>query len=164
MAGSRSSSQRSTPGLISGLVLTGIPLYRPPASGNVKLVYRIGRTLHRRGLIAERHMEKLREKYGSSDYRNAKGVMRDVLVKAVNDDYTQQINTIAHGPEIPIRLVWGEGDTAAPTWMPEQAMSSLSGRASLEVVAGSTHQLASGLERDLRLAIDELVGRRPEVS
>ncbi|MER7560021.1 alpha/beta hydrolase [Nocardioides sp. NPDC126508] len=151
------------PELTSGLVLTGIPLYRPQASGKVNLVYRTGRALHRRGLIADSRMEKLREKYGSPDYRNAKGVMRAVLVKAVNDDYTEQIDTIAHGVEIPVRLVWGEGDTAAPTWMPEQAMAILRDRATLEVVSGSTHQLASGLEQNLRLAIDELVHPQPEV-
>lgn len=144
------------PELIRGMVLTGVPLYKPPATGRPKLVYRIGRALHARGLIPETRMEALRQKYGSEDYRTARGVLRDVLVRAVNEDYTEQLAAIP--AYLPIRLVWGEHDTAAPTWMPERALDTLGDRATLAVVAGSAHLLDAGLVTALRTAIEELKG------
>lgn len=53
--------------------------------------------------------DRLRERYGSSDYRTA-GAMRPVLVKAVNEDLTD----IARRIRVPVVLVHGEGDTESP--------------------------------------------------
>ena len=55
-------------------------------------------------------MEALRRRRGSDDYRNATGVMRDVLVIAVNEDYEDLLPRIT----CPVELVWGDDDTAAP--------------------------------------------------
>jgi len=145
------------PELVRGVVLTGVPLYKPPATGKPKLAYRLGRALHARGLVPESRMEALRQKYGSEDYRNARGVMRDVLVKVVNEDYTEQVAQIAAGPDLPVRMVWGEHDTAAPTWMPQRALETLGDRARLTVVPGSAHLLDAALVAALRSAIEELV-------
>jgi len=144
--------------LLSGVVLTGVPLYKVPSTGKPSLTYRLGRALHAKGLIPEARMEALRQRYGSEDYRNARGVMRDVLVRLVNEDYTAEIAAIAP-TDLPIRMVWGEHDTAAPTWMPEQALATLNAaadHAALEVVGGSAHLLDAGLVTALRSAIDEL--------
>lgn len=143
----------SDPELIRGLVLTGVPLYRHEGGGGPRLSYQLGRWAHRRGLIGDDRMEALRRKHGSADYRNAQGVMRDVLVKAVNDDYAQQIADIA-AVDVPVRLVWGGHDTAAPVWMAERAGAVL-GRTPT-VVADSAHLLDAGLVAALRTAIEEL--------
>lgn len=45
---------------------------------------------------------------GSQDYKNASPMMRDVLVKTVNEDLTQCVKKI----EVPALLIWGESDTA----------------------------------------------------
>lgn len=143
------------PELVRGVVLTGVPLFRPKSGGKPKLAYRFGRWLYAKKLISDSRMEELREKYGSSDYRNAKGVMRQVLVKAVNDDYTEQLESIA-ATDLPVKLVWGESDTAAPVWMPGDAMDILGDNATLEIVPGSAHLLDAGLVKSLRAAIDDL--------
>ena len=140
--------------LLRGVVLTGVPLYRPRATGKPKLPYRIGRALHAKGLVSQARMEALRQKYGSEDYRNARGIVRDIFVKVVNEDYTREIASMAK-VELPVRLVWGRHDTAAPTWMAEQALTQLGERATLDVVEDSAHLLDAGLVAALRAAIDE---------
>lgn len=47
---------------------------------------------------------------GSVDYKNAKGVMRDVLVKTVNEDLSECAKKI----KIPTLLIWGDNDEAVP--------------------------------------------------
>ena len=44
----------------------------------------------------------------SEDYRSAQGVMRDVLVRAVNEDYVEEMARV----QCSTRLFWGERDTA----------------------------------------------------
>jgi pimeloyl-ACP methyl ester carboxylesterase len=53
--------------------------------------------------------ERLRERYGSSDYRNA-GAMRPVLVKAVSEDLSEAARAI----RLPVVLVHGDGDRESP--------------------------------------------------
>ena len=63
---------RRWPARVAGLVLTGVPLLRAElggSGGKPKPGYRIGRFLHRHGLLTEQAMGRLREKYGSADYR-----------------------------------------------------------------------------------------------
>lgn len=60
--------------------------------------------------LAPEALEKLRVKYGSADYVAASPLMRQVLVKTVNEDLEPLL------PEIkcPTLLVWGVNDTATP--------------------------------------------------
>ncbi len=51
--------------------------------------------------VVKKHM-------GSTDYRNASGVMRDILVKHVNLDVTEDVKKI----KCPTLLIWGTNDTA----------------------------------------------------
>lgn len=55
-------------------------------------------------------LEKARSMYGSSDYSKASPVMRQTLVRLVNEDLRHCL------PEIkcPVLLIWGENDTATP--------------------------------------------------
>ena len=52
----------------------------------------------------------LKERMGSADYAQASDVMRQCLVKTVNEDLTPLLKTIS----IPTLLIWGEDDTATP--------------------------------------------------
>lgn len=55
--------------------------------------------------------EELAKKFiGSPDYKNAKGVMREVLVKTVNEDLSDCAKKIT----CPTLLIWGENDEAVP--------------------------------------------------
>ena len=146
------------PELTRGLVLTEVPLLRSEPSGGGKpaLAYRVGRWAHRRGLVSEQRMEKLRRTHGSADYRNAEGVMREVLVRSVNEDYSEQLRAVS-GHTLPVAMVWGEHDTAATVAMAERARDLLGERADLEVVAGSAHLLDPSLVAALRAATDRLL-------
>jgi pimeloyl-ACP methyl ester carboxylesterase len=55
-------------------------------------------------------MEKLRQKYGSADYKAASPHMRKVLVKTVNEDLAPLLSAI----KTPTLCVWGRNDTATP--------------------------------------------------
>lgn len=55
-------------------------------------------------------VENMRKKNGSADYNNATPVMRNTLVKVVNEDLSHLICGIS----CPALLIWGENDTATP--------------------------------------------------
>lgn len=59
---------------------------------------------------SEQILEKYRKKAGSSDYKNASGIMRQTLVKVVNEDLR---NLLPHIKASTL-LIWGENDTATP--------------------------------------------------
>lgn len=125
------------PDLVGALVLSGVPrLARVGTKGRRTAAgFRVGRALHRRGLLGEPAMEALRDRYGSADYRAASGVMREVLVVAVNESYEEELAALAG----PVELVWGELDTAAPLAVGERAAQLLGGRGRLTVCAGVGH-------------------------
>jgi pimeloyl-ACP methyl ester carboxylesterase len=52
----------------------------------------------------------LKNKFGSSDYNNASPIMKETLVKLVNEDLTDKLNKI----NVPTLLIWGDKDTATP--------------------------------------------------
>jgi pimeloyl-ACP methyl ester carboxylesterase len=70
-----------------------------------RLAFRMMRTITPEGPARDR----LRERYGSADYRAA-GAMRPVLIKAVNED----LSDVARRIRMPVVLVHGEGDTESP--------------------------------------------------
>jgi pimeloyl-ACP methyl ester carboxylesterase len=143
----------SHPGRVAGLVLTGVPLTRPPgvAPARPPAGFRVGKMLHRAGLVSAARMEVLREKYGSEDYRAAQGSVREVLVKAVNEDY---LETLGRYPG-PVEMVWGEGDTAAPVAGAERAAASC-GRCKLVILPGVDHFTPQRAPQELRQALSRL--------
>ncbi len=60
--------------------------------------------------IKENKLEELQKKYGSYDYNNSKGIMKNILVTVVNEDYRTYLSKI----KIPTLLIWGKNDTATP--------------------------------------------------
>lgn len=120
----------SCPEAVRALVLTGVPLFREHnGAARPALAYRVVRALSRSGLIGERRLEAARRRYGSADYRNAEGVMREVLVASLaarDDDAVASVRC-------PVALVWGARDTAAPLSVAERAQAAFR-RAHLEVL------------------------------
>lgn len=55
-------------------------------------------------------IEQLKNKFGSSDYRNATTELRETLVKSVNEDLSDMIKNIKNES----LLIWGDKDTATP--------------------------------------------------
>ena len=128
------------PELVSGLVLTGAPLVRLAAKTKPSLGYRFFRFLNRIGVVSDKVMEKRRRKTGSADYLAAQGVMRDIMVKTVNEDYDADLVKI----KVPSWLVWGENDTAAPTAAGKVASERIAG-SKWTVVPGEGHLLSQKL-------------------
>ncbi|HVM07407.1 MAG TPA: alpha/beta hydrolase [Acidimicrobiales bacterium] len=127
------------PDAVAALVLAGVPLLRrtdrPPAKAPA--AFRAAKWLNKRGVLPDERMEAMRKKYGSADYRNADGIMRDVLVKVTNETYEEQLRAI----RCPVELVWGENDDAAPVSVAREATTILGERAHLTVLPGVGHQV-----------------------
>lgn len=79
-------------------------------------------------------VEDMRRKRGSSDYNSATPLMRDTLVKVVNED----LEPLIHLVKCPTLLIWGDLDTATPI---EDAMrmEELIADAGLVVCEGAGH-------------------------
>ena len=133
------------PSLVSGVVLTGVPLLRRTPSGSAPLGFRVVKRLSQLGLLSDARLEAERRKRGSADYRAAQGVMRDCLVRLVNEDYRDLLGGIA----APVSMVWGAADTAAPLDMAREAQA-LCAAATLTVSPTSGHLLDEALLALLR--------------
>lgn len=94
-----------------------------------------------------------KKRIGSSDYRNASPMMRQVLVKTVNLDISEEIKKI----KCPTLIVWGDLDEAVPVEH-AQELESLISDAGLVVLKGATHY--AYLERVVQVAsmIKNLLG------
>jgi len=142
------------PQTVHSLVLTGAPLIRPAASKKAPLAYRTQRWLHAKGILGDERIEAARQKFGSLDYRNAHGLMRDVLVASVNESYEVELASL----NVPVDLVWGEVDRDIPVDVAERAQLLLRSDHTLRVVAGVGHmvpleapdELVDAVERALR--------------
>lgn len=136
--GGRVALQLAERGLTRGLVLTGVPLIRSGPGRRPSLGFRLMRLGHELSLISDARMEALRRNRGSVDYRNATGVMRDILVMAVNESY----ETLLSDLDVPVDLVWGAEDTEVPVAVARQAKDLMQmAEVSLEVVSGHGHML-----------------------
>jgi pimeloyl-ACP methyl ester carboxylesterase len=136
---------------VATLVLTGVPrLVAPEHRSRPARSFRLARWLHRHHLLSDARMEAMRQQRGSVDYRNATGVMRDVLVIVVNEDYGDVLPAVT----CPVELVWGDDDTAAPLTEVERARSRFAGPTKLTVVPGAGHLTPLTAASALRAAID----------
>jgi pimeloyl-ACP methyl ester carboxylesterase len=125
------------PALVRALVLAGSPLLRS-SKGPSPLAYRAVRWGHARGVLSDDRLERARQKYGSSDYRRAEGVMRDVLVASVNESYEAELTAL----RTPVELLWGQEDTEVPVEVARRAATMISGER-LTVLAGVGHLVPS---------------------
>jgi pimeloyl-ACP methyl ester carboxylesterase len=145
----------SHPGRVAGMVLTGAPLVRLRPASRPPLGYRLIRLGHRMGVVGDDRMEAVRRSRGSSDYRAATGVMRDVFVRVVNESYEDQLAAIA----CPVELVWGENDFEVPVAVAERARDLLEGAGSpvgLTVMAGVGHLVPTEAPDSLVAAIERI--------
>lgn len=71
---------------------------------------------------------------GSQDYRNASGIMREILVEHVNLDITKDVKNIS----CPSLIIWGDADEAVPI-EEGQELEKLISDSGLVVYEGCTH-------------------------
>lgn len=147
------------PGSAAGLVLVGSPLVRrsgprrrPP------LVYRLARLAHRAGVLSGEAFERQKRRHGSADYRAAVGVMRDILVKVVNESYESELA----GLGVPVHLLWGAEDAEVPVEVGERAARLIieaGGEAELATLPGVGHHVPLKAPDALRAAVEAMVER-----
>lgn len=123
------------PDAVRALVLSGAPLLRSTAPSRAPAAYRAARWLHTKGLLGDARIEAARQKYGSTDYRRAHGLLRDVLVANVNESYEEELATLS----APVAFVWGANDSDVPTDVATRAALLLQGEYTLRVLEGIGH-------------------------
>ena len=133
-------ANRSLPFAIDKIVLIDSAGIKPPASKKKNArqrVYKIGKwflSLKPVAKLFPTALEKLKVKFGSADYAAASPMMRQCLVKAVNEDLTH----LLPGIKAPTLLVWGDRDTATPLGDAQLMEKTIPG-AGLAVIPGTGH-------------------------
>ena len=79
-------------------------------------------------------LEKYRRLFGSADYNNASGVLRDTMVRVVNEDLESYLPDIRY----PALLIWGDQDDATPM-RDAHIMEKMIPDAGLVVIKGAGH-------------------------
>ena len=146
------------PDRVGPLVLTGVPLVRRTPSGRPSLAYRTVKALNRVGIVSDSRLEAEKKRRGSADYRALSGVMRDILVKVVNESYEVQLQQLRS----PVHLVWGEFDGEVPLVVAETArdiMEEAGVEVTLTVVPGVGHLTPVEAPDQLRQAVVEALSR-----
>jgi pimeloyl-ACP methyl ester carboxylesterase len=137
------------PTLVQAMVLTGVPFLHPVGRrARVAPAYRLARRLHSMGLVSDARMEAARQRYGSSDYKAAQGIMRAVHVRSVNETYEAELDAVT----CPVHLVWGADDTATPLEVAERAEARLA-HSDLIVYPGVGHLTPTSIPDVLRQAV-----------
>jgi len=140
--------------LVEGLVLTGVPqLVRLGAPARSPFAYRAIHWLASHRLLSDSRLDAARQKYGSTDYRNAQGVIRDVLVATVQENYEPELGTLT----VPIAFVWGEADREVPLEIARRAATLVQGPTTLEVVTGVGHLLPLEAPDTLATAVEKVL-------
>ncbi len=109
-------SRKDLPFTVSKVILVDSAGILPPKSNKKSWrtrKYKMGKAFLSTKImrkIAPNALEKLRVKYGSADYVAASPLMRQVLVKVVNEDLEPLLPNI----KCPTLLIWGVNDTATP--------------------------------------------------
>ncbi len=133
-------SRDNLPFKVEKIVLTGSAGIRPKQSAKSKFktkCYKIGKKMLSSKIcqkLMPNALENFRKKNGSADYNAASPVMRQCLVKVVNEDLTELIPNI----NVPTLLIWGEKDDAVPL-SDGQLMEKLISDAGLVVFEGCGH-------------------------
>jgi pimeloyl-ACP methyl ester carboxylesterase len=115
------------------IAAAGLPPHRSLAARLKRVprraAFRLARAVTPEGPARDR----LRERYGSTDYRTA-GAMRPVLVRAVNEDLTE----VARAVRCPVVLVHGDKDRESPPEIAERLHRLIAG-SQLHLLRGFDH-------------------------
>jgi pimeloyl-ACP methyl ester carboxylesterase len=142
------------PDRVGPLVLSAAPLLRLETGRRPAWGYRAVRRLNRLHLISDERMERMRRTRGSSDYRAVTGVMRDVLVTAVNESYEDELARLRDR----VFLLWGDQDREVPVPIAEASLRlirSNGGNAELEVLPGVGHLVPVEAPEAMRRVVAE---------
>lgn len=111
---------------------------KPSTSGQTRLkTYKFAQNALRSvglGAQADQLREWYTERYGSADYKAARGVMRETLVKLVNSDLVPYAERV----QASTLLLWGDQDEDTPLWHGETLEKAIPD-AGLVVLKGAGH-------------------------
>lgn len=118
---------RDMPDSIGKQVLTGCAGLRPAEDAKPKFSARVIRFLSElaekpalRAIFGEKRLQSLRNRlrnhFGSADYKNASPLMKETFQKVVKQDLSECLPRV----KASTLLIWGENDTATPLWMGRQ--------------------------------------------
>lgn len=144
------------PDLVGPLLVTGAPLVRLSPRRKSSLQYRVARKLNDLNLLSDGTIEKMKRNRGSADYRAATGIMRDILVRLVNEEYHDELARQLK----PVKLLWGENDIEVPVAVARAAADLIvagGGEADIEIVEGVGHLLPTSAPDSLRSAVSALI-------
>lgn len=102
---------------IERLVLVDASGIKPELTSKTKFkvkIFKLMKAIYIK-LFGKENIDKFYKRFGSSDYKAADGIVRNILVKVVNEDLTQLLSNIG----VPTLLVWGERDGDTPLYMAE---------------------------------------------
>ena len=125
---------------IDKLILTGsagVVPKKTPAQIRRQKIYKMTRKIYSSKMVTRlfpNALEKLRRKNGSADYNAASPIMRQVLVKVVNEDLVHIFPKVTPST----LLIWGRNDTATPV-ADGKLMEELMPNAALVVLDNSGH-------------------------
>ena len=107
---------------INRSIMVGVPLlkYSNSQKGE-KLELKLLKKANKFNILPDSYVEKYKRKHGSLDYRNSEGLMRDILVSAVNDDMSEILKKL----NSPIYLIWGDKDREVPLRVAQEALGML---------------------------------------
>ena len=137
---------------IRGLVLTGVPLLRISPTKKPPFTYLVARKMNQIGVLSNDRMESLKRSRGSADYRAVTGVMRDVLVKVVNESYEPEMAAL----KCRVELLWGQNDTEVPVDVAEKSVEMIED-AALTVIPGVGHMIPIEAPDLLRSSVESLL-------
>ncbi len=109
-------NRKNLPFEVGNLILVDIAGIKPKKTFKQKVklrIYKISKGFLSIGFVQKlfpEALENLRKKNGSADYNSATPIMRQTLVKVVNEDLTDLIPNITQNT----LLIWGKNDTATP--------------------------------------------------
>ena len=116
------------------LILIGVPLIKKQTSSGTLSMLNFYKSLNRFGILSNDKIEKIKKKKGSYDYRNSQGIMRENLVKAVNDDLSQELENI----KSKVHLIWGSEDKEVPIDIAKEANKKIK-KSNLHILEGQGH-------------------------
>lgn len=143
------------PGLLTGMVLIAAAglqrkrgvLERAQMNARV-MTFKVAKRFVREGP----ELDRLRQRFGSADYRQA-GAMRSVFLRAVREDLTTEAKRV----DCPTLLIYGTRDTETPPEMgerlqgliPHSELALLDGFTHLSILTEGRHQVAMRIRRFL---------------
>ena len=137
--------------IVENLVLIGVPLLLNKQNTNGFNKLSILKFLSKFGLVSNKTIESTKNKVGSFDYRNSQGIMRDTLVKAVNDDLTKKLELIDSN----VNLIWGEDDTEVPVSVAIQAKD-LFKNSKLTIIPNQGHNILRSNSQSISEVLSKL--------